>query len=199
MKFDSRQVRFTWAFPWPGRQRLRINHKGGTVQVLETALVVECYIRKLALPVVDYFFSQVLSEWTTITVPYSRIVKFRLVRYLLWRIPLTILFWSPVLLFIAAIFTDPKEIAGKILAIGVSGIFALLLTAYLNLRILTPRFHVVFLNSDGERWLASFRIRRRKDRYAFLQAVEANRTAAKLQKSAAKAAGAALKEGPASV
>ena len=68
MKLEARQVRFRATFPWFTRRRLLFVGKRNTLQLLETALVIEGYLMRLFFPVLGFLFTQALSEWTTVTV-----------------------------------------------------------------------------------------------------------------------------------
>jgi hypothetical protein len=59
MKIDARNIRFLVPLlPLPGRRRLRPVGRGNTLQLLETALVIEGHVRRFYLPVADQFSSR---------------------------------------------------------------------------------------------------------------------------------------------
>ena len=74
MKIDGKQVHI----------RPRFCGKRHSAQLTEPALVLQGEIRKLSFPIVDMLFVRALSEWTTMTIPYSRLIKLRHGRRL-WR------------------------------------------------------------------------------------------------------------------
>src|SRR5262249_2821755 len=102
MKLEARHVRFLNVLPWFTRRRVRFVGGANTLQLLETALVVEGYRQRLFLPVADLLLRQALSEWTTVTVPYSRIVRHRYNRKILMRLLVLAVLWGPLLLVAAA-------------------------------------------------------------------------------------------------
>src|SRR5438477_11584329 len=85
MKIEAKHVLFLPVLPWFGRHRMTFVGRTNTLQLLDTALVVEGPRRMLALYGVDLFFQQALSEWTMVTVPYSRIERCRYYRRWLAR------------------------------------------------------------------------------------------------------------------
>jgi hypothetical protein len=183
MKFAGKQVRFSFPhLAWPGRRRLRFVGRRASVQVLETALVMEGYLMRLSLPVLDYFFKTALSEWTTITVPYSRIVRFRRVRaLLLLRLLVCGLLWVPgVLMLIGAGFQayhGGPELAGNLCAGLLCSLPALLVTWFVNFR-RAPRYELLFRRADGGLSIVYIRVKPRKLGLAFGARVEENRRAA---------------------
>ena len=64
MKIEAKHVRFLPMLPWFGRRRIHFVGKSNTLQLLETALVIEGQRKMLGLYVIDLFFQQALSEWT---------------------------------------------------------------------------------------------------------------------------------------
>ena len=90
MRLDARQVRFVPSFLPTWRTRtLRLGGRRGGLHLQEPALVLEGELLRFRLVFgIEWLFRQALSEWTTVTVPYSRIVTVRrtwawLVRFLL--------------------------------------------------------------------------------------------------------------------
>jgi hypothetical protein len=178
MKIDPRHVRFIPpSLPRPGRKQLFFVGRQNTVQALETALVFEGYLKRLSMPVVDYFFLRILSEWTTVTVPYSRILRFRHVNLWGWRLVLTALFCLPVLLLLPSAFDAYDDGASLALEVGFA-LLALVLSLYLNLRLLRPRFQLLFQSADGRQVFVAFRIPSRRRREEFEQLMARNRAAA---------------------
>lgn len=176
MKLTGAQVRFLTVTPWPTRQRLILIGTNNTLQLLETALVVEGRQKRLFLPVIDIFFQRLLSEWTTATIPYSRIVDFRSSGLWIWRILLTLLVWLPFLLRSPLSRAVPG--GGDWLTNALLGMPALLLTYLLNAHVLATRSYLLFQQADGRLLLVAFRIRSRKRREEFEALLECNRRAA---------------------
>jgi hypothetical protein len=182
MKLAANQVRvFPPFFPRPGRRRLLFAGRRNTVQLLETALVIEGYRQRLRLPVIDLFFRQALSEWTTVTVPYSRIVRFRPARLLVARLLLALLCWLPALFVLLAtvgeLMTFNVVLWGDVALMALMALPALGLTLYVNSR-LRSRYQLLFRRADGGVSAVALRIPSRKVRKAFAARLEENRRAA---------------------
>jgi hypothetical protein len=179
MKIAARHVRFLLPFfPWPGRRRLPLVGSGNTIQLLETAVVIEGHVKRLGMPVVDRFFQRVLSEWTTVTIPYSRILRHRVAHFLVLRVLLTTLLWLPALLPLLALVGPGVDVGAVLYVAGMLGLLALVLSLYLNLRFLAPRNYLLYQQADGRRMLTAFRIGSRKRQEAFAALLENNRQAA---------------------
>jgi hypothetical protein len=127
-------------------------------------------------------FQQALSEWTTVTVPYSRVEDCRYTR--LWGAKAVFLLVVAVLLLpclastavgsnSASEWVEEYFLLLSPLLIGVA-----LLVVYVLIRFLGARHHLVFVRADGRRVKTSFRIRRRALREAFDQRMARNRQAA---------------------
>jgi hypothetical protein len=174
MKLEARHVRFLNVLPWFTRRRVQFVGRANTLQLLETALVVEGYRQRLFLPVVDFLFRQALSEWTTVTVPYSRIVRHRYNRKILMRLLVLAILWGPLLLVTAAFTAAMVEKGpgpdswdvGYFLCMF--SLLSLVLSLYLCLRVLAPRNHLWFRQADGSRALLVFRIPARQRQAAFV-------------------------------
>src|SRR3954452_18794082 len=101
VKIEAHQLRLlSVMLPRWSKKRLRFVTRHNTLQVQETGLVLQGYQKRLSMPVLDYFFWSVLSEWTTVTIPYSCIHSIREKKYLLLRIALICLAWSPMILLL---------------------------------------------------------------------------------------------------
>ncbi|MFO0844972.1 MAG: hypothetical protein U0797_21695 [Gemmataceae bacterium] len=179
MKIDGKALLFRPATPWPTRRRLLFLRRGNSLHLLETALVVEGYRQRLFIPVVDAFFRKALSEWTTVTIPYSRILDFRH-RPMFWgRVVAALVLWLPVVALLANGLFDARhsetgraEVVTTAIALGVG---AAVLTPLLLLWALEPRNQLLFRQADGKRALIVFSIRRKKLQEAFVRQLEANR------------------------
>jgi hypothetical protein len=107
---NSRFVAPFWPRLWPsrrGRRHLRFIGKRHTIQLQETALVIEGEILRLSFPLFDWLFQRALCEWTTITVPYTRIDHFRYHRRWVLRGLLIAFLVGLVLFGIAAVKGNP--------------------------------------------------------------------------------------------
>src|SRR5262249_25298989 len=95
MKLTSKQVKFQIAMWWPTRRRMTFVGGHSTLQLLGTALLVEGYKQRFFFPVLDRFFQMPLSEWTTVTVPYSRILQAKHDSRFTVRLITGLVLWSP--------------------------------------------------------------------------------------------------------
>jgi hypothetical protein len=181
MKLAKKQVWvFRPALPWPGRRRLPFFSRRNTVQLLETALVIEGYQQRLRWPVLDMFFREALCERTMVTVPYSRIVGFRLNRMLVPRLLLALLLWLPAALIALSTALDSYgsfDVFGSLCPLLLYGVGALVVTL-LMLYWLSPRYHLLHRRADGGLSVVALQIRPRKLREAFVTRLEENRRAA---------------------
>jgi hypothetical protein len=190
MKLEPRKVHFLPIFPWPGRRRLRFARTRTSLQVQETGLVVQGQLRKLSMPLFDLFFTTVLSEHATVTIPYSRIRSLRRARLLGWRSVLTFLAWLPALLVLVLFMSllssgrSGWTVGEAAYVVSLAAALGVVLTLYLNCWLLVSRLYLLFEQADGEPALLSFRIRSRKVRDAFLGLVEANRRLAESRRPA---------------
>jgi hypothetical protein len=177
MKLSPGQVKFHAPF-WPTGRRPRFVGKANTLQLLETALVVEGHRQRLFMPVVDSFFLQALSEWTTITVPYSRILSFRRSRRLVLRVLVTLLFWAPAVLLAGSGVLSGEGSGASLLAGGLIALLVLPLNFLVVFRLLAPRNELVFRQADGRRSRLAFTIRSAKRQKAFAEQLAAYRKSA---------------------
>lgn len=78
MKLDPNQVRLLTPFlPGLSRRRLRFAGRRNAVQLQETALVIEGDLLRFHYLGFERLFAGAVSEWTTVTMPYSRITRVR--------------------------------------------------------------------------------------------------------------------------
>jgi hypothetical protein len=180
MKIEAKQVRFLPMLPWFGRRRIRFVGKANTIQLLETALVIEGQRKMLALYVIDLFFQQALSEWTMVTVPYSLIESCRYSRRWVVRGLFATLFIMPVVVFLVLsvlwVGQTPGDAMSLMTPVLLFGL--LLLSLYALLRIFPSQYVLRFRRADGRLVRTHFRIKSRAVRRAFEQRLETNRTAA---------------------
>jgi hypothetical protein len=180
MKLDRRQVRLLHPWPWPTRRRVRFVGKDGTVQLLETALVFEGHAQRLGMPVLDLLFRMALSEWTTVTIPYSRILAHRHDRLLVWRA----LVWVLLLLSGVPVLAGAQHnIQAASLGLLLFTLPALMIFLYCEWKMLAPRTRVLFQRPDGTRVLVIFRILSRKQRQVFEALLQSNCQLAKCQEA----------------
>jgi hypothetical protein len=190
MKIDARHVRFVAPLPAPGRKRLLFVGRANTVQLQETALVIEGHVKKLSFPIVDRFFQTVLSQRTTVTIPYSRIVRWKYSPLYVARTLAALVAWGPVLFCLAIWFKPKVDPEGPLVVAGMLAVLGLLETWLIIGRLLAPRNRVLFRRADGGLTMIAFRVRTRRRQRAFAGLLESNRRTA--------AAGAAVRSpGPA--
>ncbi len=174
MKLAGRQLRFLWPLPWFTRRRMLFIGRRNTLQLLETALVVEGYRMRFYLPLIGSFFRQPLSEWTTVTIPYSRIRRVKHASLLLLRVLLVLLVALPVgasLVNTVLAGLDPsvRGQAAFVNGVGVTAVFGVpaLLVGAAVLWLLPRRTSLWFRQADGRTALLLFLVRPRKQRKAF--------------------------------
>jgi hypothetical protein len=180
MKIESKHLSFVSIAPWFGRHRYRFYGNSNTMQLLETALVIEGYQKTIGYPLIDILVQWAMCEWTTVTVPYSRIVKCRYSRRWLVRSAVMAFIILPLLILIALSFVSIATGADVYAAISMD-VFLIALIAvmlWVMFRFFPARYSLVFRRSDGRRGLTRFRIKSRALRQAFEQKLESNRKAA---------------------
>jgi hypothetical protein len=179
MKIDPRHVRFLPPFlPSPGGRRLWFVGRGNTIHLHETAVVLEGYLKRLGMPLVDLFFQRVLSEWTTVTVPYSRILNYRFINRRVLRYLSYVVLWAPPALCLLTLVWETHDVFTPVYTAVMLALFALLTTLYLKYRLLAPRNHLRYQRADGRRVSVTFRITSRKRQEEFTALLEGNRLAA---------------------
>jgi hypothetical protein len=184
MKFEARHLRFTYPLPWPGRPRLLFLPRGATIWLRETALVIEGYRLKLTLPlpVVGRLLYPVLAEWTTLTIPYSRIEchrhqRGRMARLLGWL--LVALPWAAGGYALWRWGPNP----GIVVATGMASLTTLLLCW----KLMRTHHLIVYRPPDGIPCRLAFRFRSREHGDRFRSQLEQNRELARQPSSEAEA------------
>ncbi len=178
MKLTPGQVRLVAPF-WPtiSGRRLRFTGGGGTIQLQETALVIEGNLLRFFYLGIERFFGGVFGEWTTVTVPYSRITSVRYRSRVVVRVVLLVPVVVLVLLMAVGIVTGGigvLELAAALVALAIP-VGVLVFVAWW---MLGPLYTVKFRAKDGTRTVFCFRIRSRKRRREFDAALEKYRDAA---------------------
>ncbi len=180
MKVDAKNIRFVAVGPWFRRRSLQFVGRANTMQLLETALVIEGYRQTIGYPVIDFLFRWALSEWTTVTVPYSRIVYCRFSGPWFMRGLVCLLVLLPVfgllISLLIAIFVLGKD-SGAI-SVFIFAAVAFPLLVWLTFRLLPARYSLKFGLPGGKVGLTRFRIKNRKLRKAFEEKLRENRKAA---------------------
>jgi len=194
MKIEGKNIRFLPPSSFLGRNGLYFVGRANSIQLLDTALVIEGDQKVIGLFVVDLFFRQALSEWTTVTIPYSRIVKCQYSRQLLKMLAFFLLIFLPILAIIALSlageggFSAQEWIALVIVAVFMLIPIGLLFLVFYFVFDIGPRTTLIYRRPDGRSIRIAFRIRPSALREKFLARLEANR-------KAAANAGAALAKG----
>ncbi len=178
MKIDARQIRFMPSGMLPTRRRPRLIGKTNTMQLMETALVIEGYQKTIGFPVIDMLFQRALSEFTTLTVPYSRIERFQYRRNLWVRITLLALVWSPLSLVLIGAINSEESWAVSLVAFVIPSIVLFALTIYVVNHLFGPRFDLSYRGIDEKLIYLRFRIRPKAVRLAFADRLSSNRVAA---------------------
>jgi hypothetical protein len=169
VKLDPRSVKLLSPF-WPAvvRRPLRFSGKRNSVNLQETALVVEGELLRFYLLGIERFVAGAISEWTTVTIPYSRILRVKCSRWsfpvgLFLAIGLALVGWVEYEALSAAAKTPDATTwavaAAPLLAVGGFG--------FLTWRLIRPVHTVVFRSKDGVRVLFQFRIGSREARRGF--------------------------------
>jgi hypothetical protein len=118
---------------------VRFCGKENTVVLMETSLTVEGNLLKVGLMGTELFFRSALAEWSSVTIPYSRIQKARYVRFPGIRLMAVLLFFLN-LIICAGLIAENSSMAP---VVGVVGFFVMLLTGYVIIRI-PGRYVVLF-------------------------------------------------------
>jgi hypothetical protein len=172
VKLENRQLRFITPFTSmrPGRI-VRLGGRRGSIQLQETAMVVEgellCFTFIIGL---EWLFRRALSQWTTVTVPYSRIESVRLTRIWPLRVLTALIFAIWITLIV--LLWDVEETVAPIMVCG-AGLLVTML--YVNLRY-RRSVRILFRGKDRLRLLA-FRVQRKPLRNQFLESLKNHRAA----------------------
>jgi hypothetical protein len=178
MRLDPKKVRFVLPTLHLGLSSSALRFVGheNTVQLSETALVVEGNLLKVGLLGIEVLFRRALAEWSSVTIPYSRITRARYVRVPFLRaiaIVLLLLSFAGAALAMA----EFPEL-GLLLGVGLG-----LLNGFLVIRI-PARYVITFRGADGRPVVFMFRITSRKLRREFDRKLEEYRAAARRFESA---------------
>lgn len=176
MRLDARQVQFTTSFLPTWRTRtLRLGGRRGSMDLQEPALVIEGELLRFRLLGIEWLFRRALSEWTTVTVPYSRIVGVR--KTWVWLVrALLVLGILVIAVFVAGSFRASPWTDGTTAAVAILLAVAVVL-AYALVRV-RPRTTIVYRTKVGRRTQVTILVRKREARQAFLELLAAHRAAA---------------------
>ena len=145
MKLDPKQVQFrTPILSAFSRSTVPFARKRSTIHLQETAMVLEGDLLQFQYLGIERFFARAVSEYSTVTVPYSRLMKVKYRRKWVYR---------GLVLLIAGFLTLLTAL--------------IWLVTYLILRLIPPVYSVVYRNPDGAKRRFSFRIKSRAVRKEF--------------------------------
>jgi hypothetical protein len=180
VKIESKQVSFLPVAPWPGRRRFRFYGNANSMQLLETALVFEGYRKTLGFPVIDILVQWAMCEWTTVTVPYSRIARCRYSRRWVARSVIFAFFILPMIVMIGLSMALILNGRDSVAAISMDMLLTALIAVeiWIMFHFFPSCYTLVFQLADGRRGLTRFRIKSKTIRRSFDERLESNRKAA---------------------
>jgi hypothetical protein len=158
-------------------QTLRFGGRRNSVQLLETALVVEGELQRFHFLGVESLYRKAISEWTGVTIPYSRILwagqrSFRWVRW-----PLFGLFGLMEVLWLADLLFSPRSRGYEDVNWALWLIVTLtgLLLVFAIHRLALPHYQVIHRTRNRSRVYLNLQIRSKKLRRAFDRELQRNR------------------------
>jgi hypothetical protein len=180
MKLGPKQVRFVRPF-WPALfgRTLRFAGRRNTIHLQETALVVEGEILRFHYLGLERLIGRALSEWTMVTMPYSRIESVQYRKRIGLRIAIVVIAaalsvlamrlpWTP-----RAEWTTLDAIADTLVLVPVVVLAAMVWW------LIRASYLLVFRSKDGTRVRLSFRVRSKAQRLAFDTALQSYREASR--------------------
>jgi hypothetical protein len=169
MKLDAKQVRFRQSmFAGLSRSALTFAARRTSIHLQETAMVLEGELVQFHFFGLERFFARAVSEYSTVTVPYSRLAKVKYDRRWLIRGLMILLAAFFCLITVPAQFTNvrPDDRVGAFVLTGmIWGLIALL--TYLALRAVPPTYKVTYRNPDGAKRTFAFVVRKKAVRKRF--------------------------------
>lgn len=155
LKLDPKKVRFSPPFLDLGifSVGLRFIGKENSIHLLETALAVEGNLLKVGLMGLEVLFRRALAEWSSVTIPYSRIEKARFGLSPLVRVALLVVAGLPWLVGAALLAVNVDTAVLTLICAPIVTVPAL----YVMLRI-RARYTIVFRAKNGRRTRLTFRI-----------------------------------------
>lgn len=175
MRLDPKKVRFVTPFTALGLfgDAVRFVRGPKTVQLQETALVVEGNVLKVGLLGLEVLFRGALVEWSSVTIPYSRITRVKFA-----RLPLSRAFAVGVLpLWAVAVFVAGIGSFATGVEVFLYGLIPTLPALYVIARV-SPRFVLDFRAKSGRRTRLLFHVRDKKLRGEFAARLAEYREAA---------------------
>jgi hypothetical protein len=164
MRLDPKKVRFVTPFTALGLfgDAVRFVRGPKTVQLQETALVVEGNVLKVGLIGLEVLFRAALAEWSSVTIPYARITRVKFSRLPLLRaLALGVLpLWA-----LAVVVAGFGGFATAV-EVFLYGLIPTLPALYVFARV-SPRFVLDFRAKSGRRKRLLFHVTDKKLRAAF--------------------------------
>jgi hypothetical protein len=146
-----------------------------SLHLQEPAMVLEGELLRFRLIFgIEWLFRRALSEWTTITVPYSRIMRVR--RSRTWLTSIILILAICVVLAGPALFILGDVGVFALVAMGAAPPLAIVF-GYILVR-LRSTITVVYRSKGGKRTQVTFWVRKRATRRTFLDTLAAHRAAA---------------------
>ena len=168
MKLGPKQVRFIRPF-WPALfgRTLRFAGRRNTIHLQETALVVEGEILRFHYLGIERLIARALSEWTMVTVPYSRIASVRYRSQITLRIAIVAITAALATLAMRLPWTAPSEWTAFDAVADALVLVPVIVLAGLVWWGVRSSYALVFRSKDGTRIRLCFRIRSKVQRLAF--------------------------------
>jgi hypothetical protein len=180
MKLDPKQVRLITPF-WPSLlgRTLQFTGRRNTIHLQETALVAEGEILLFHCLGLERLFGRAMSSWSTVTVPYSRIVSVRYRSKLVLRLVLLAALFALLAVTLQLPRINPSDwtwleaAADAIILVPVVALACLVCWA------ISPSHTVRFRLKDGKRRRFHFAVRSKAARRQFDDALTQFRQAAR--------------------
>lgn len=137
----------------------------GEAHLLETGLVLEGLLPKFTVPFVQTFYYRLLSEWSTRTVPYARIERYRFSGRWIAAGPgriLLLLVLGGLILGASVLLARDLGAVAMAPAVGLTLVLAALLLLY-GRRV----HHFTYRLPDGRQAVVAFRVAGRRDQEPF--------------------------------
>jgi hypothetical protein len=169
VKLDPKQIRFRTSFlAGLSRATVAFAAKRATIHLHETAMVLEGEQLQFQYLGLERFFARAVSEYSTVTVPYSRLTKVKYRRKLVVRGLLVLIGGFFTLLTASAQFQN----VGRADLVGSVVLFSLIsalvwLVVFLCFRLVPPTYTVEYRNPDRAKRRFTFAIRTRAVRREF--------------------------------
>jgi hypothetical protein len=179
MKLTPKQVALVYPFlPGIFARVLRFTGRRNSIQLQEMALVVEGELVRLHYLGFERLFARALAEWTTVTIPYSRLVRVRYSRrWVLRTLVLAAAFLT--LLVVAWPVFDGGLGANEAAILLTSGVgLILFLLVWVTFRAFLPGYVLVFRAKDGKTTRFLFRLKSKQVKAEFENRLNEYRTAA---------------------